>query len=285
MSNQLIFKNNTPSIHNYSSYVNYAMNIPNLDIKEERELLTDLKINNSLQSAQTLVLSQLKTVIRVVNNYKSYGLPSEDLVQEGNIGLMKAVKNYDLSQDVRLYSYAIFWIKAEIQNYILKNWKTVKIATTKNFKKLFFNFRKTQKEMIDKGIAKSETYKYVSNRLNIPEADVKEIESYFINEDYSISEDYLNDQDENKITQIQLIEYNSPDKIVEKTHDLEVYNKSLSKGLESLNKNQQMVIQMRFFEDDKKTHKEIAQNLKISSERVRQIEVEALNKLKNVIIQ
>jgi RNA polymerase sigma-32 factor len=284
MSHQLILKNNTPTIQDYSSYVQYAMRIPNLNIQEERHLLEDFKINNNLQSAQSLVLSQLKTVVKIVNGYKNYGLPAEDLAQEGNIGLMKAVKNYDLSQDVRLYSYAIVWIKAEIQNYILKNWKMVKIATTKNLKKLFFNFRKTQKEMIEKGISKSETYKYVSKKLNVPESDVKEIESYFINEDHSIAEDFSGDDDDIQNYQIQLIEHNSPDKIVEKSHDLLVHNKSLNKGLESLNEKQKAVIQMRFFEDEKKTHKEIAQTLKISSERVRQIEVEALTRLKGIVI-
>lgn len=282
MSHQLIFKNNRPTIQDYSSYVQYAMNIPNLNIKEERDLLEDFKYNNNLQSAQTLVLSQLKTVIKIVNGFKNYGLPAEDLAQEGNIGLMKAVKNYDLSQEVRLYSYAIVWIKAEIQNYILKNWKIVKVATTKNLKKLFFNFRKTQKEMIEKGIPKSETYKYVSTKLDVPESDVKEIEAYFINEDQSIVEEY--DDDEIHNYQIQLVEHNSPDKIVEESHDLVVYNKSLSKGISSLNEKQKSVIQMRFFEDDKKTHKEIAKTLNISSERVRQIEVEALNKLKDIVV-
>ena len=284
MSYQLTFKNTAPTIQDYSSYVRYAIRMPNLSLKEERFLLEDFKENNNLQSAQTLILSQLKTVVKIVKGYKGYGLPAEDLAQEGNIGLMKAVKNYDLKNNVRLYSYAMVWIKAEIQNYVLKNWKIVKIATTKNLKKLFFNFRKTQKEMIEKGIAKSETYKYVSKKLNVSESDVKEIESYFINDDYSIIEDFSNDKDGDNANQIQLIEHNSPDKIVEKSHDLVIYNNSLSKGLESLNDKQKTVIQMRFFENDKKTHKEIAYTLKISSERVRQIEIEALAKLKNLVI-
>lgn len=284
MSYQLKFKNTTSTIQDYSSYVSYAIKIPSLSPREERFLLEDFKNNNNLQSAQTIILSQLKTVVKIVNSYKGYGLPAEDLAQEGNIGLMKAVKNYDLTNNVRLYSYAIVWIKAEIQNYVLKNWKIVKIATTKNLKKLFFNFRKTQKEMIEKGIDKSETYKYVSKKLNVHESDVKEIESYFINNDCSIIEDFSIDRDDDSIHQIQLIEHNSPDKIVEKTHDLIIYNNSLSKGLESLNDKQKTVIQMRFFEDDKKTHKEIAHTLKISSERVRQIEMEALAKLKSLVI-
>ena len=284
MSYQLTFKNTAPTIQDYSSYVRYAIRMPNLSLKEERSLLEDFKENNNLQSAQTLILSQLKTVVKIVKGYKGYGLPAEDLAQEGNIGLMKAVKNYDLTNNVRLYSYAMIWIKAEIQNYVLKNWKIVRIATTKNLKKLFFNFRKTQKEMIEKGIAKSETYKYVSKKLNVSESDVKEIESYFINDDYSIIEDFSNDKDGDNANQIQLIEHNSPDKIVEKSHDLIIYNNSLNKGLESLNYKQKAVIQMRFFEDDKKTHKEIAKTLKISSERVRQIELESLAKLKGLVI-
>lgn len=282
MSQQLIVKNHLPSIQNFSAYVQYAMSVPSLTFEEERTLLKEFKLNDNIQSAQTLVLSQLKTVIRIANSYKNYGLPSEDLVQEGNIGLMKAVKNFDLKQEVRLYSYALLWIKSEIQNYVLKNWKIVKIATTKNLKKLFFNFRKTQKEMIQKGIAKSETHKYISDKLNVSENDVKEIETYFINEDSSIIEDY--NSDENNIYEIQLIENNSPDKIIEASHDLVIHNKILTEGLDSLNEKQKTVIKMRFLEDEKITHKEIGKILKISSERVRQIEQEALLKLKNFVI-
>ena len=144
-----------PLVKDVNSYNSYVMTIPNLSHKEAKELLNKFKIEESIQAAQQLILSQLKTVVHIARQYKNYGLPEEDLVQEGNIGLMKAVKNFDTSREVRLYTYSLLWIKAEIQSYVLKNWKIVKIGTTKNLKKLFFNFRKIQKEMIDLGISKN----------------------------------------------------------------------------------------------------------------------------------
>ena len=280
---QLILKDNLPAVSNFSNYVQYVMNIPNLSEKEERSLLEDFKNNNSLNSAQALIMSQLKTVVRVAYTFKNYGMSQEDLVQEGNIGLMKAVKNFNLNHHVRLYSYSIIWIKAEIQNYILKNWKLVKIGTTKNLKKLFFNFRKIQKEMIDIGIDKKEMHSYVSKKLNVDKSDIQDIESYFLSDDYQIS-DGFNDFDDDSLVQVQLIENETPEKITEKNMDTEYYEKKIFTALDSLNDKQKQVIKLRYYEDIKKTHKEISKLLGISSERVRQIEEEALIKIKKVVV-
>ena len=280
---QLILKNNLPAVSNFSSYVQYVMNIPNLSEKEELSLLEDFKKNNSLTSAQTLIMSQLKTVVRIAHTFKNYGISQEDLVQEGNIGLMKAVKNFNLNHQVRLYSYSIVWIKAEIQNYILKNWKLVKIGTTKNLKKLFFNFRKIQKEMIDQGIDKKEMHSYISKKLNVEKSDVQAIESYFLNDDFQISET-INDTEDDFSVHAQLIEHETPEKITQKNMDGNYYQKKLFNALDSLNDKQKAVIKLRYYEDIKKTHKEISQIFGISSERVRQIEEEALLKLKKIVI-
>lgn len=278
----LVLKNNLPSISNLNNYIQYVMSIPNLNETEERKLFEEFKYKNSLASAQTLILSQLKTVVRIAYSFKNYGIPQEDLIQEGNIGLMKAVKNFDITQKVRLYSYALLWIKAEMQSFILKNWKLVKIGTTKNLKKLFFNFRQTQKEMIDSGISKNQMYSHIAKKLNVEEAEVKEIEAYFNGEDYVLSEDF-EDSDTNTL-QTQLVEYKTPQDFFEEAHDLEVNAESISNALKSLNKNQREVIKFRYYDEEKKTHKEISKILGISSERVRQIEMEALNKLKQQMI-
>ena len=228
-------------------------------------------------------MSQLKSVVRIAYKFKNYGISQEDLVQEGNIGLMKAVKNFSLNHQVRLYSYSIVWIKAEIQNYILKNWKLVKIGTTKNLKKLFFNFRKIQKEMIDQGIDKKEMYSYMSKKLNVNKNDIQDIESYFSNDDCQISEtdSYSNDDFH---VQAQLVEYETPEKITQNNLDGKFYQEKLLNALDLLNEKQKKVIKLRYYEEIKKTHKEISKILGVSSERVRQIEDEALIKLKKIVV-
>jgi RNA polymerase sigma-32 factor len=269
---------NLDIIDNLKKYKNYVNSLPLLEEKDERFLLENFKENGCLKSAQKLVLSQLKTVLRIAYQYKNYGLPEEDLIQEGNIGLMKAVKNFDINQKVRLYTYALVWIKAEIQSFIMKNWKIVKISTTNSLKKLFFNFKSIQKEMLDLGIPKSELTKLVSQKLDVPINDIKEIESYMSNDDISI--DY---EDENHpVFQIQ--SNNNPEKEYVLNVEKEKQNKLLKNALKELNEKQLKVIEMRYYVEEKKTHKEIASILNISSERVRQIENEALEKIKKIVL-
>lgn len=263
-----------PLVNSFSAYKNYVLSIPNLNEEEERELLSNFKLNNCLKSAHTLIMSQLKTVIFLANQYRNYGLSEEDLVQEGNIGLMKAVKNFDINQKVRLYTYAILWIKAEMQSFILKNWKIVKIATTKNLKKLFFNFKSLQKEMIDNNIDKNLLTQTISQKLNVSVEEVREIESYFSNEQINI------DFEDEEHPVFELVAEETPETIYIENKDKEKENDKLKSALKILNEKQLKVIQMRYYIEDKKTHKEIAKELGISSERVRQIEGEALLKLK-----
>jgi len=263
-----------PLVNSFSAYKNYVLSIPNLNEEEERELLSNFKLNNCLKSAHTLIMSQLKTVIFLANQYRNYGLSEEDLVQEGNIGLMKAVKNFDINQKVRLYTYAILWIKAEMQSFILKNWKIVKIATTKNLKKLFFNFKSLQKEMIDNNIDKNLLTQTISQKLNVSVEEVREIESYFSNEQINI------DFEDEEHPVFELVAEETPETIYIENKDKEKENDKLKSALKILNEKQFKVIQMRYYIEDKETHKEIAKELGISSERVRQIEGEALLKLK-----
>jgi RNA polymerase sigma-32 factor len=266
-----------PSVQNFNAYKSFVASIPNLNENEERELLSKFKLNNCLESVQKLILSQLKTVVYLAYQFKNYGLPEEDLVQEGNIGLMKAVKNFDLSHKVRLYSYALIWIKAEMQGYILKNWKLVKIGTTKNLKKLFFNYKSVQKELIDQGVAKNQIVNKISEKLNVDIEDVREMSQYFG------SDDLIIDLEKEDSPILQIAHDTTPELSYMESHDAEKASVELQKAIKELNENQQKVINFRFFEEDKKTHKEIAKILNISSERVRQIEVEALNKMRKLV--
>ncbi len=279
MNNNLILSTNNrmPPITSFEAYKSYAISLPNLTDEEEKDLLIKFKNENSLEAAQKLVLSQLKTVIYVAAKHKGYGLPQEDLVQEGNIGLMKAVKNFDLKNQVRLYTYALIWIKSEIQSYILKNWKIVKIATTKNLKKLFFGFKSTQKELLDNGTPKDEVVRNISIKLGVTQDEIKEIQKYFSNDDISINYE----DNESPIFEIPYLR-TPEDEFIEK-HDDNFYQDKIQKSLSLLNEKQREVIKYRFFEENKLTHKEISAKIKVSSERVRQIEQEALLKLRNLI--
>lgn len=275
--NNLTLKNvNFPLVNNYYAYKQYAMSIPNLSEEEEQQLLKTFKLENCLKSAHKLIISQLKTVIYLAQQYRNYGLSEEDLVQEGNVGLMKAVKNFDTQHKVRLYTYALLWIKAEMQSYILKNWKIVKIGTTKNLKKLFFNFKSIQKEMIDLNIDKNQLIDTISQKLNVSKEEVRDMENYFFNPEIEI--DLHNEDDEKPV--FELVDEKTPESIYIETVDVEKENNLVKNALTVLNEKQAKVIEMRYYLEEKKTHKEIAEILGISSERVRQIENEALLKLR-----
>ena len=267
-----------PPITSFEAYKAYVNRLPSLTEDDEASLVKKFQEENCILSAQQLIMSQLKTVVKLASKYSGYGIPQEDLVQEGNIGLMRAVKNFDLSYKVRLYTYAIIWIKSEIQSFILKNWKIVKIATTKNLKKLFFNFRGTQKELIDLGVSKQDLIKNLANKLGVSEEEAYDAQSYFFSEDFSI--DY-EDEDGNGFD---IPSYDTPELDYQEKHDSAFYNDQLKSNLEKLTPNQRKVIELRFYSEEKQTHKEIAQQLNISSERVRQIEQEALAKLRKLII-
>lgn len=256
-----------PAVQDLNAYIRYAMSIPNLDACEEASLLHELHFHKDMSAAKKLILSQLKTVVTIARQFKNYGIPQEDLIQEGNIGLMKAVKNYDTSQKVRLYTYALLWIKAEMQSYILKNWKIVKIATTNNLRKLFFNLRSIQQEMIGLGIDKKDVEKYVAEKLEVSEDEVKEMSQYFLANDVPIMDEEQEDG-ENHNYQYQLIENETPETILNKKSD-EKNEKEVIKGaVNLLTKRQQEVIERRYLLEDKRTHKDIAEELGISSERV-----------------
>lgn len=276
MRNYSLIPTGMPPISSFEAYKHYVNSIPSISEEDETSLIRKFKEDDCISSAQKLIISQLKTVLYIASKYKGYGLPQEDLVQEGNIGLMRAVKNFELKHKVRLYSYALIWIKSEIQSYILKNWKIVKIATTNNFKKLFFNFKGTQKELIDLGIPKHELIKNLALKLGVSEHEVLDMQSYLY-DDIQLGHE-TEDGLEFDIPYLQ-----TPELDYEEKHDSLFMENALKKGMEALSEKQQQVLKLRFYEEPKKTHKEISELLNVSSERVRQIEVEALNKLKKLL--
>ena len=172
----------------FSMYQQSIQEIPFLTEDEEYELGMRLKNDNDLEAAKKLILSHLKLVMKIARSYSGYGLPHSDLVQEGNIGLMKAVKKFDVDRGVRLVSYAMFWIKAEIQEYVVKNWRLVKMATTKAQRKLFFNLRSLRSSLQPLGL---EEIKSIAKELNVKEDEVREMEFRFSGQEISI--DYSND--------------------------------------------------------------------------------------------
>ncbi len=277
MNNSItLYSQSMPPISSFEAYKSYVKSIPNLSEEEESKLLIEFKENNCISSAQKLILSQLKSVLYIAEKYRGYGLPQEDLVQEGNIGLMKAVKNFNPIHKVRLYTYALIWIKSEIQSFIIKNWKLVKIATTKNLRKLFFSFKETQKELIQNGVSKNELLSSLSKKLNVSESEAKEMQLYFNSEDFYLE----SEQDDENSIGYQLPYYQTPETEYEEKHDQQFYLNKIQSEISTLNEKQQKVLQYRYYSDPKLTHKEISKLLNISSERVRQIEMEVLDKLK-----
>lgn len=266
---------NLPNLDNIGAYKRYVYSLPILSVEEENNLAKEFKLTASLQAAQKLVFSQLKMVVKIAEKYGGYGLSEQDLIQEGNIGLMKAVKNFDPMRKIRLYSYAIVWVKAEIQAYVLQNWKMVKLASTKPMKKLFFNLRASQNKLTELGVRKGEMPKIIAKEIGVLEDEVREAQCYFNDEIVSLSE----------TTDDGVVVYDTPsldliEDIFEKAHDSALMKKNLAYGWNQLLKREQEVLNKRFYSDEKITHKDLAKSMGVSGERVRQIEARALQKLK-----
>jgi RNA polymerase sigma-32 factor len=267
----------------FNIYQETIRKIPSLSAEEEYDLATRLKNRNDLEAAKKLILSHLKLVMKIARSYSGYNLPHADLVQEGNIGLMKAVKKFDPERGVRLVSFAIYWIKAEIQEYVVKNWRLVKTATTKAHRKLFFNLRSLKKTL--KPLSPSEI-KSIAEELKVKEEEVKEME-YRLNGkeiaiDYSADEDSENDQ----FRPISYLQDNSlnPSEQLEKNQTDENTTSQLRNALSSLDERSRDIVEARWLNNDKsKTLHELASQFNISAERIRQIEQNAFKKIKSLM--
>ena len=266
----------------FSLYQQSIQEIPFLTEEEEYELGMRLKKDNDLEAAKKLILSHLKLVMKIARSYSGYGLPQSDLVQEGNIGLMKAVKKFDVERGVRLVSYAMFWIKAEIQEYVVKNWRLVKIATTKAQRKLFFNLRSLKTKLQPLAV---EEIKSIAKSLKLKEEDVREMELRFNGQELSI--DYSNDDSEEE--QFRPIAYLKdsaplPAEVLEKSETESNNTKNLQIALKKLDSRSREIVEARWLKENKPdTLHDLAKKYKVSAERVRQIEQNAMKKIKILI--
>jgi len=271
------------SIDSYDRYMQSISAIPSLTAEEEMALGMRLKKSNDLEAAKTLILSHLKLVAKVAKGYSGYGLPQSDLVQEGNIGLMKAVKRFDPERGVRLVSFAIYWIKAEIQEYIVKNWRLVKTATTKAQRKLFFNLRSMKKTIQP---LKSDEINSIAKELNVKPEDVREMEYRFNGNEISL--DYGSDESEDDVYRpIAYLKDETPEPSEQMEIDQSEGNSlsSLSKALSSLDERSRLILEERWLKDkDASTLHELADKLGVSAERIRQIEQAAMKKIKLLML-
>ncbi|MBL8525534.1 MAG: RNA polymerase sigma factor RpoH [Betaproteobacteria bacterium] len=264
------------SIENYISTVN---RIPMLTPEREHELGVALKTRGDLNAASEMVMSHLRLVVSIARNYTGYGLPHADLIQEGNIGLMKAVKRFDPDRGVRLVSFAVHWIKAEIHEYILKNWRIVKVATTKAQRKLFFNLRSMKPNF---GTLSPSEVKEVARVLNVKETDVSEMEKRLTGQEISL-EPANDDEESNWVSPIAYLQ----DASVDPVERLVVMQKEtaatdgMQAALDSLDDRSRRIIETRWLnEGEEKTLHELAAEFGVSAERIRQIEVKAMQKMK-----
>ena len=267
------------SVDSYDRYMQSIRAIPSLTAEEELALGMRLKTSNDLEAAKTLILSHLKLVAKVAKGYSGYGLPQSDLVQEGNIGLMKAVKRFDPERGVRLVSFAIYWIKAEIQEYIVKNWRLVKTATTKAQRKLFFNLRSMKKTLKP---LKSDEINSIAKELNVKPEDVREMEYRFNGNEISL--DYGSEESEEDVYRpIAYLKDETPEPSEKMEIDQSEGNSlsSLNKALSSLDERSRLILEERWLKDkDASTLNELADKLGVSAERIRQIEQAAMKKIK-----
>ena len=250
-----------------------------LSQEEEISLARRLRDEDDINSARQLVLSHLRVVVSIARGYKGYGLPQADLIQEGNIGLMKAVKRYDPERGVRLVSFAIHWIKAEINEFILRNWRLVKIATTKAQRKLFFNLRSLKQNL---GTMGPEEVDAIAEKLNVKTEEVIEMETRFSGRDISIeplSQD--NDETYSYSPIAYLTDGTEPSQVLEKQENGSLNSKKLKQALANLDERSCRIIEARWLRGEKAvTLHKLAEELGVSAERIRQIEAKALQKMR-----
>ncbi|CCQ09518.1 RNA polymerase sigma factor RpoH [Pseudoalteromonas luteoviolacea B = ATCC 29581] len=267
-------------------YMHAVSSIPMLEAEKERALATRLHQEGDLDAAKQLIMSHLRFVVHIAKSYSGYGLPQADLIQEGNIGLMKAVKRFNPEVGVRLVSFAVHWIKAEIHEYVLKNWRIVKVATTKAQRKLFFNLRKNKKRL---GWFNQEEVTTVANELGVSEREVREMESRMSGQDMGF--DLTADEDEGSSTSstfspVQYLTDGSSDlaDAVEEEQWQEQSHNRLFAAMKTLDERSQDIISARWLDDNKATLQELAEKYQVSAERVRQLEKTAMKKLQQAMV-
>ncbi|MEN0039252.1 MAG: RNA polymerase sigma factor RpoH [Cellvibrio sp.] len=268
---------------NLNAYVQAVSSFSILTVEQEQELARDLVSNGNLDAARKLVMAHLRFVVHIARSYNGYGLPLGDLVQEGNVGLMKAVKRFDPDKGVRLVSFAVHWIKAEIHEFILKNWRIVKIATTKAQRKLFFNLRSAKKRLA--WLSNDEAHAVAAD-LGVDVKQVREMEGRLASYDagFDAGED---DEDDGYVAPAHYLEDNRYDPAVrlEESNWEESNVNGLEKALEKLDDRSRVILQRRWLNDDKATLHDLAAEYGVSAERIRQLEKNAMNKVKTMMLE
>jgi RNA polymerase sigma-32 factor len=263
------------------AYLDRVSRIPVLTRDEERELAERFRKEEDLAAARQLVLSHLRFVVHIARGYSGYGLPVGDLIQEGNVGLMKAVKRFDPSLNVRLVSFAVHWIRAEIHEYVLRNWRLVKIATTKAQRKLFFNLRRMKKNLT--WLSAEETAA-VARDLGVTESEVTEMEKRLAARDMSFDPTPESDEEEVYSPASYLPSPDAdPAEQVESAESSEDESDRLQEAMERLDARSREIVQRRWMTDDKATLHELADKYGVSAERIRQIESSAIGKLRGLM--
>ena len=280
---QALIPNNLPipsAVGSLDGYIHAVNQVPMLTPEDEQALARRFTEKEDLDAARELVLSHLRFVVHVARGYLGYGLPMADLVQEGNIGLMKAVKRFDPDVGVRLVSFAVHWIKAEIHEYILKNWRIVKVATTKAQRKLFFNLRKAKKRL---GWLTHEEVNTVARELNVSPADVVEMESRLNGRDIGFDAPDDGDDDAPPAPVAYLVDHAMDPEAAAISDDQEDRALgALHEGLERLDARSKDIVVRRWLAEPKATLQELADEYGVSAERVRQIEAAAMKKMRSL---
>ena len=269
------------AVGNIDAYIQAAKQFPILTEEEEFRLATQFREEEDVEAARQLVLSHLRLVISIARGYLGYGLPHADLIQEGNIGLMKAVKRFDPSHGVRLVSFAIHWIKAEIHEYIIKNWRLVKIATTKAQRKLFFNLRGMKKDSTTLQPAEVQS---IATQLGVKPEEVVEMETRLTGRDIPL--DAGSDDDDERFAPIAYLPdpHAEPSEVLAQTQLAHLQDTGLKSALASLDDRSRTIVQRRWLtEGDSATLHELAAEYGVSAERIRQIEVKAMQKMRGML--
>jgi len=287
-----------PSLGNLDAYIRSVQAIPMLEADEEQALARRLRDQQDLQAASKLVLSHLRLVVSISRQYMGYGLPQGDLIQEGNVGLMKAVKRFDPDQGVRLVSYAMHWIKAEIHEYILKNWRMVKVATTKAQRKLFFNLRSLKHQFKGEaddahvgraGLSEADIHR-VAAELDVRPEDVIEMETRMAGGDVALEAQADDDHDHAPVAPLAYLadEVHEPTRMLDAARRDWLSSQGIASALEGLDDRSRHIVQERWLKvnDDGSggaTLHDLAAQYGVSAERIRQIEVAALKKMRKVL--
>lgn len=270
----------TGPVGSLDHYMQAVHSVPVLSAEDERALALRFREQDDLEAARTLVLAHLRFVVHIARGYIGYGLPLGDLIQEGNVGLMKAVKRFDPAVGVRLVSFAVHWIRAEIHEYVLKNWRLVKVATTKAQRKLFFNLRRAKKHL---GWLSREETKAVAADLGVSEREVTEMEQRLSGHDLSFDPAPTDEDDYSPSAYLPSAD-SDPASSIERTDWESATQDRLETAIEKLDARSRDIIARRWLTDDKATLQELAAEYEVSAERIRQIEASALTKLKALMV-